>query len=138
MYFCTLKLNSVFMRKFLRISYPVLLLFLTMSFTDVKNDEGPTKLLGSWEYVAPNIGFKFQKGAIEFSFEEEVLKGNVLFYDRIVPMENLIYEDNKIRAHIFIEDEQIDIFLKFQIDSFQGTVSHPNGYLRISGIRVNN
>ena len=67
------------MRKFLRKSYPALLLFLTLSFTDIEHDESITKLLGSWEYLAPNIGMTFQKGAIEFSFEQEVLKGNVIF-----------------------------------------------------------
>ena len=124
------------MRKLLRKSYPVLLLFLTVSFTDINHDEGATKLLGSWNYVAPEIGLKFQKGAIEFSLEDGVFKGNVIFDDRIIPMENLIYEENKVRAYILFEGEQVDIFLKFQLDSFKGTVSHPKGYLRISGNRM--
>ena len=72
------------MRKFLRKSYPALLLFLTFSFTDVEHDEDSTRLLGSWEYLAPNIGMTFQKGAIEFSYDEEVLIGNVIFDDRII------------------------------------------------------
>jgi hypothetical protein len=124
------------MRKFLRKSYPALLLFLTLSFTDVEHDEDSTKLLGSWEYLAPNIGMTFQKGAIEFRYEQEVLIGNVIFDDRIIPMENLVREKNIIRSHIVIEGEQIDIFLKFESDSFKGTVSHPKGYLRISGSRI--
>lgn len=124
------------MRKFLRKSYPALLLFLTLSFTDVEHDEDSTKLLGSWEYLAPNIGMTFQKGAIEFRYEQEVLIGNVIFDDRIIPMENLVREKNIVRSHIFIEGEQIDIFLKFESDSFKGTVSHPKGYLRISGSRI--
>ena len=124
------------MRKFLRKSYPALLLFLTLSFTDVEHDEDSTKLLGSWEYLAPNIGMTFQKGAIEFRYEQEVLIGNVIFDDHIIPMENLVREKNIIRSHIVIEGEQIDIFLKFESDSFKGTVSHPKGYLRISGSRI--
>lgn len=124
------------MRKFLRKSYPALLLFLTLSFTDVEHDEDSTKLLGSWEYLAPNIGMTFQKGAIEFRYEQEVLIGNVIFDDRIIPMENLVREKNIVRSHIVIEGEQIDIFLKFESDSFKGTVSHPKGYLRISGSRI--
>ena len=126
------------MRKFLRKSYPAFLLFLTMSFTDVKHDEDSIKLLGSWEYLAPNIGMTFQKGAIEFSYDKDVLKGNVIFDDRIIPMENIVYDKNIVRSHIVIEGEQIDIFLKFESDSFKGTVSHPKGYLRISGSRAYN
>jgi hypothetical protein len=53
-------------------------------------------------------------------------------------MRDLIYKDNKVRAHIVLEGEQIDIFLKFELDSFQGTVSHPQGYIRISGNKIIN
>ena len=115
------------MRKFLRKSYPALLLFLTLSFTDIEHDESITKLLGSWEYLAPNIGMTFQKGAIEFSFEQEVLKGNVIFDDRIIPMQDIVQDKNIVRSHIVIEGEQIDIFLNFEMDTFKGTVSHPKG-----------
>ncbi len=51
-------------------------------------------------------------------------------------MRNLIYEDDKVRAYIMVEGQQIDIFLRFQMDSFKGTVSHPQGYIRISGIKM--
>ena len=98
------------MRKFLRKSYPAFLLFLTMSFTDVKHDEDSIKLLGSWEYLAPNIGMTFQKGAIEFSYDEDVLKGNVIFDDRIIPMENIVYDKNIVRSHIVIEVNKLIFF----------------------------
>jgi len=126
------------MRKILRVSSPILLCFLTLSFTDINYHEGPAGLLGSWEYVAPTIGWKYQKGALEFSYEEEVLKGRVIFHDVVIPMRNLIYDENKLRAHIIFEGSQIDIFLRFQEDSFKGTVSNPQGYMRISGVKVNN
>lgn len=121
------------MRKILRVSSPFLLLFLTLSFAQVKHDEVPSSLLGSWEYIAPNIGLKYQTGSLEFSYEDKVLKGKVIFWNREIPMENLIFEDNKVRANITLEGEKIDLFLRFESDSFKGTVSHPQGYLRITG-----
>lgn len=124
------------MRKFLRTSFPLLLIFLTLGFTEVERNENPYEILGSWEYEAPSIGLKYQKGSLEFSYEEDVLNGKVIFWNRVIPMKDLIYEDNKVRAHIVMEGEQIDIFLKFELDSFQGTVSHPQGYIRISGSKV--
>ena len=124
------------MIKFLRASFSFLLLFSTLSFTQVGYHEDPSVLLGTWEYEAPSIGLKYQKGALEFSYKDDVLNGNVIFWNRVIPMNDLIYEDNKVRAHIVMEGEKIDIFLRFQSDSFQGTVSHPNGYMRISGNKV--
>jgi len=126
------------MRKFLRKSYPAFLLFLTLSFTEIENDEGKTKLSGSWEYIAPDIGMIFQKGAIKFSIEQDVLKGNVIFHDRIIPMQNIIYDKDVVRAHIVFEGEQIDIFMRFQSESFKGTVSHPKGFIRITGHKTGN
>ena len=53
-------------------------------------------------------------------------------------MRNLIYEEDKVRAYIMFEGQQIDIFLRFQMNSFKGTVSHPQGYIRISGSKMVN
>jgi hypothetical protein len=124
------------MIKFLRVSFPSLLLFLTFGFSEVKHNEVPSSLLGSWEYNAPSIGLKYQKGVIEFRYEDGVLTGNVIFWNRVVPMKDLIYEDNKIRGHMVLDGLKIDLYFKFQSDSFQGTVSNPQGYIRISGNKV--
>lgn len=126
------------MRKILLLSTPILLVFLVSGFINIKNNEAPSILLGSWEYAAPTMGFKYQKGALRFSYDKEILNGVVILEDKTLPMRNLIYEDNKVRAYIMFEGQQIDIFLRFKIDSFQGTVSHPQGYLRISGSKILN
>lgn len=126
------------MRKFLLLSTPVLLVFLVSGFNDFKKDEIPSKLLGSWEYIAPQMGFIYQKGAFKFKNEKDVLTGHVILQDRIIPMRNLIYDDDIVRAYIMFEGQQIDIFLRFQMDSFKGTVSYPQGYIRISGSKIIN
>lgn len=124
------------MIKRLLLSTPILFILILSGFSSIKNEEIPSKLLGSWEYVAPTMGFKYQKGALKFSYDEQTLHGVVILEDKILPMRNLIFENNKVRAYVMFEGQQIDIFLRFEIDSFQGTVSHPQGYLRISGNRV--
>ncbi len=126
------------MRKILLLSTPILLVFLISGFTNIKNNDAPSELLGSWEYIAPTMGFIYQKGALKFNYEKEVLTGTVILQDRIIPMRNLIYKDDKVRAYIMFEGHQIDIFLRFQMDSFKGTVSHPQGYMRISGSKMVN
>ena len=123
------------MKKILLLSTPILLVIL-FSFKNVKNGEEPTKLLGSWEYVAPSIALKYQKGAITFQYEKNELTGEVVFDEQSFPMRDLIYEDNKVRAHILFHGEKLDIFLRFENDSFKGTVSHPQGYMRIAGVKT--
>lgn len=126
------------MRKTLLLSTPILLVFLISGFNNIKNDDVPSELLGSWEYIAPTMGFIYQKGGLKFNYEKEVLTGTVILQDRIIPMRNLIYEEDKVRAYIMFEGQQIDIFLRFQMNSFKGTVSHPQGYIRISGSKMVN
>ena len=126
------------MRKFLLLSTPILLVFFLSGFHNIKKEDVPSKLLGSWEYIAPAMDFIYQKGTLKFNYEKEVLTGNVILKDRIIPMRNLIYENDKVRAYVMFEGHQIDIFLRFQMDSFQGTVSHPQGYIRISGSKIQN
>jgi len=124
------------MRKFLLLITPILLVFFISGFSNIKNDDIPSKLLGSWEYLAPTMGLKYHIGALEFNYDQEVLTGVVILDERIIPLRNLIYEDNKVRAYMMVEGQQIDIFLRFDKDSFKGTVSHPQGYIRISGIKT--
>lgn len=124
------------MKKLLLLSTPVLLVFLLSGFNSIKNDDIPSELLGSWEYIAPTMGLKYHKGALKFNYENEVLTGVVVLEDRIIPMRKLIYDDNKVRAYVMFEGQQIDIFLRFNMDSFNGTVSHPQGYIRISGSKI--
>jgi hypothetical protein len=125
------------MRRILLLSTPILLVIL-FSFGNIKGGEAPPELLGSWEYLAPNIGVKYQNGSITFSYADNELKGEVVMGSEVIPMKDLIYEDEKVRAHILIHGEKLDIFLRFETDSFKGTVSHPQGYLRISGSKTSN
>lgn len=125
------------MRNILLLSTPILLVILS-SFNDIETDGSSSKLLGSWEYLAPSISAKYQKGSMTFLNVDNELSGEVIFDDQTFPMKNLIYEDNKVRAHILFHGEKLDIFLRFETDSFKGTVSHPQGYIRISGSKTQN
>lgn len=120
------------MRKILLLSTPILLVIL-VSFNKITDGDSSSQLLGSWEYLAPSINTDYQTGTINFHYLNNELCGEVIFDDQNFPMKNLIYEDNKVRAHILFHGEKLDIFLRFETDSFKGTVSHPQGYIRISG-----
>lgn len=111
-------------------------LFLSFGFNSGEDDEAASKILGSWEYVAINQGFNFKKGIVVFSFEDGKLKGNVAIGDQVIPMRKLIFEDNKIRAYIFVNGVQVDLYLKFHLDySFEGTVSNPSGFFKVKGCK---
>ena len=119
----------------LRITF-FLCLFLSLGFRPDEGDKESSEILGSWEYSTVNQGFNIQKGIVVFTVEGGELKGKVTIGDQIIPMRKLIFEDTRVRAYIFINGVQVDLYLKFLMDySFEGTVSNPSGYVRVVGCK---
>jgi len=107
-----------------------------MSFTKSKTNDEPSRILGVWEYSAQKEGSYLQKGTVVFSVEGDYLRGFVSFGDEMIPMRKLIFKDDKVRAYIFVNGIQVDLYLKFLVDySFDGTVSNPSGYMKVTGCK---
>ncbi len=110
--------------------------FILMSFTKSETNDEPSKILGVWEYTAQKKGYYLQKGTVVFSAEGDYLKGHVSIGDEMIPMRKLIFKDDKVRAYIFVKGIQVDLYLKFLVDySFDGTVSNPSGYMKVTGCK---
>ncbi len=112
-----------------------LLLLLSTGFIEPEGNDEPTRILGSWEFSAPKAANKYQKGTLFFTVDGGILTGAVSVEGQLIPMRKLIYENDKVRAYIMVGGTQVDLYLKFQKDSFEGTVSNPRGYLRVAGIK---
>lgn len=123
------------MNKLLLRTTLVLSFFLFMSFTSRVTIGEHSKILGAWEYMAKDKGYSAQKGMVIFSLEDDKLIGNVLLADQIIPMRNLVFENDRVRAYIFVAGVQVDLYLKFKMDSFEGTVSNPSGYMKVAGFK---
>lgn len=110
--------------------------FILMSFTKSESNDEPSKILGVWEYTAQKKGSYFQKGTVIFSAKGDYLKGFVSLGDEMIPMRKLIFKDDKVRAYIFVNGIQVDLYLKFLVDySFDGTVSNFSGYMKVTGCK---
>jgi hypothetical protein len=109
---------------------------MSLGFRPALVNDSHAVILGSWEYSTLNQGFNFQKGVVVFSIEEGQLKGNVTIGEEVIPMRNLIFEKDRVRAYIFVKGVQVDLYLKFDMDySFEGTVSNPSGYIKVMGCK---
>ena len=112
-----------------------LCIFLFMSFTPTVANEEQSMILGSWEYMAQE-GYGAQSGTVTFTVKDNVLVGNVNIGGQIIPMRNLVFENGRVRAYIFIVGIQVDLYLKFKPDySFEGTVSNSTGYMKVEGCK---
>jgi hypothetical protein len=111
------------------------LFFLLTGFEGKVSDDELSKILGSWEFSAPRAGNRYHKGELLFTNQNDGLKGEVRFGDQLILMRNLVYENDKVRAYIMLSGAQIDLYIKFQKDSFACTVSNPRGYIRVLGVK---
>ena len=111
------------------------LFFLLTGFEGKVSDDELSKILGSWEFSTPRAGNRYHKGELLFTNQNDRLKGEVRFGDQLILMRNLVYENDKVRAYIMLSGAQIDLYIKFQTDSFVGTVSNPRGYIRVLGVK---
>ena len=123
------------MHKLLLRSTLILCIFLFMSFTPRVTNEEHSMILGSWEYMAQE-GYGAQSGTVTFTMKDNLLLGNVIIGDQNIPMRNLVFENGRVRAYIFIAGMQVDLYLKFKPDySFEGTVSNSTGYMKVEGCK---
>ena len=123
------------MHKLLLRSTLILSFFLFMSFTLRVANEEHSMILGSWEYMAQE-GYSSQSGIVTFTKKDNLLVGNVIIGDQVIPMRNLVCENNRVRAYIFIAGMQVDLYLKFKLDySFEGAVSNATGYMKVDGCK---
>lgn len=114
----------------------ILCLVISLGFKPTEVNDGHAVILGSWEYSTLDQGFNFQKGIVVFSIEDGQLQGNVTLGGKVIPMRKLIFEEDRVRAYIFVNGIQVDLYLKFHLDhSFEGTVSNPSGYIKVMGCK---
>ena len=113
----------------------ILLFFISTGFEEKITHDESLNILGSWEFSAPRTGDRFLRGELFFTSQEDGLKGQVRIGDQLILMRNLIYENNRVRAYIMVAGAQMDLYIKFQMDSFEATVSNTRGFIRVSGIK---
>jgi hypothetical protein len=111
----------------------VLMLILVSGFTAMDDFKVNKKILGEWEYNAPQAAYEYQKGVIVFSKEGKELKGEVLIGNQSMPMENVINKKNNVKAKINVQGEGVSLDLNFEGTTFKGTVTYSEGALEISG-----
>jgi len=108
-------------------------LILMSSFTLLETFKVNKKILGEWEYTAPQAPYEYQKGVLVFSKEGKELKGEMVIGGYSMVMEELVNVKTNVKSRINIEGEIVSFDLNFDKNTFEGTASYSEGSLEISG-----
>lgn len=110
-----------------------LMVLVVSGFTLTETFKVNKKILGEWEYSAPHAPYEYQKGVLVFSKDGKKMKGEMIVGGYTMLMEDLVIEEDNVKAHISVEGEYVTFDLNFSELTFSGTASYSQGALEISG-----
>ena len=113
----------------------VLILFVTASFSTTDSDTTDLKMIGSWEYSAPDAPYEYQEGEIHFLMQDDKLVGYVSIEGYKIELEDIVVKGDKLTCEVYVEGESVTLELNFKKKTFTGTASYSEGTLDFSGKR---
>jgi len=114
----------------------VLILFVTASFLTINKDTSDMKMVGSWEYSAPDAPYEYQEGEIHFLLQDDKLVGFVSIDGYKIELEDVVVKGDNVTCEVYVEGESVTLELKFKKKSFTGTASYSEGTLEFTGKKI--
>ncbi len=114
----------------------VMILFVTASFSTINKDISDLKMIGSWEYSAPDAPYEYQEGEMHFLMQDDKLVGFVSIDGYKIELENIVVKGDKVTCEVYVEGESVTLELTFKKKTFTGTASYSEGTLDFSGKRT--
>jgi hypothetical protein len=92
---------------------------------------------GEWEYEVPSAPYGYQKGVLSITEKENELAGEVKFADGYkIKLRDLSYEEDTLKAGLYIDYEYISIKVKITGEDMKGTVNSPEGNMTLTAKKV--
>ena len=91
-------------------------------------------IVGSWKYEAINAPEGYNKGTLIFTEKEGKLVGEVKFADgyKIEMKEVKIEESGTVKCGLYVDNNYINVTLKIDGSKMTGTVTTPDGDLKLN------
>ena len=124
------------MKNFILKGSMLLTLLVILSFTGIENTVSSKKIIGTWEYSAPDAPYEYQNGKMVFEMKEKTLTGYASIEGNKIDMENLVEKKGKVTCEAYIGGETVNFEMIFKKNSFSGKVTYSQGSLEITGTKV--
>jgi len=92
-----------------------------------------SKIVGTWDYSAPNAPYEYSKGQIIISETDDKLEGKVSIDGYDMKLNNIKFEKDLLSFSLYVEGEYVSVKLTFKKDKFTGSANTPEGTLEVTG-----
>ncbi len=94
------------------------------------------KVVGTWNYSAPDAAYEYSKGLIIISENGDKLEGKVDIDGSEIKLNNVKLEKDLLSFSLYVEGEYVSVKLTFKKDKFEGTANTSEGTLKMTGERA--
>ena len=120
--------------KNLLVKSSITLVFLIAVIANVQGVETKgTKIVGTWNYSAPDAAYEYSKGQIIISENDAKLEGVVNIDGNEMKLTNVKFKKDLLSFSLYVEDEYVSVKLTFKKNKFEGTANTSEGILEVTG-----
>ena len=110
----------------------VLLIIISISLTSKGEEKKYKKILGVWEFSAPNAPAPYDGGILTITEVEKKLAGEFTIQGQLMPIPQIEFEENKLTLGFQVENNPITLILKLKDGVLEGTTDTPNGTVEVT------
>jgi hypothetical protein len=115
-----------------------LLVVISISISSDAAVKGLKKVLGKWEFSAPNAPRPYDSGTLVLKEVERKLTGEFNVKGEIIAIPKVEFEAETLSLNFEIENTPITLNLKLTDGLFEGVTDTPNGLVTVKAFRSKN
>jgi hypothetical protein len=110
----------------------VFLFVISISFLSKGEEKKYKKILGVWEFSAPNAPAPYNGGILTITEVEKKLTGEFNIQGQAMQIPQIEFEENALTLGFEVENTPITLILKLKDGILEGTTDTPNGTVTVT------
>jgi len=110
----------------------VFLFVISISFSSKGEAKKYKKILGVWEFSAPNAPAPYEGGILTITEVEKKLTGEFTLQGQAMPIPQIEFKENALTLGFEVENTPITLILKLKDGVLEGTTDTPNGTVKVT------
>jgi len=120
----------------MKVSGILMVLMLLLSISTVAAEKDYKKLLGVWEFVAPNAPQPYQRGTLTLKESDQKLAGEFTVQGQALAIPRITFGKDTLTLGFEVENNPITLKLRLSEGVLEGTTQTPDGPVKVTAKSV--